>query len=378
LSPSDGLDPEWITTIVALVAFAVSVLSLWFSSLKGPDIDLVKISEKAFEKISKPEFSRRYIPYRIALHPVQLVFINNGTRAGVLRLKATFKSSKELEPFLDEIHYEIKGQTQAYSSRSEQTIVTEPIAIRERETNVVTLSITVTFDDWKEHFNHEPVKKEQIYDVLCQADRQNRERLSTFCSNLKAGLYLGAVSIDSTQTTSRLIRLGESDKHLVKNLQAGLIDNELRHDFKNALEDWDTIEPNRILQNISYVEQFLRKVRESLTYLDLDKPLDQIQHIALNELDYLESKFEAEKNSKAVYDFLLKSAGLDSRLPEFVFLFKRFREMHDRFREAQPIYQEKMKDSLSKYVGDLKKERDSLSIEVEAICEILYRCRMSA
>jgi hypothetical protein len=235
-----------------IAALIVSTLTLWFTTLKGPDIDLCE----------KPVFSQEvrgpfdaFIPDTI-LYSSNLVFLNNGTVSGTLGLDACFEPSKELAPYFKNATFQFGTEPHRYTSSASMP----PISIADKESAVIYIESTVELHDWKKHFSHEPVSKEQIRDVLCQADRENKKRFSDFCATIREGMHIGTISIKSRQSTRRWFGFRSptmKEQIMIDGDPIGTFNEDLINNFRAWRKRWDTIDPNVILME-------LRPIRENL------------------------------------------------------------------------------------------------------------------
>jgi len=368
------LAPEWITTIIAFIAFIVAVLSLWFSSLKGPDIDLCESPKFVMEKIGWENLN--YIPDRIRFNPAQLIFINNGTRSGVIKLEIDFEPSEELKPFFDSADCVFKiGEKSSVGNMPH-------ISIRERESCIIEVEIRVDFHDWKEHFSFDPVGKEEIYNILCKADLQNYHSLSNFCSIIKPGMSTGTVFINSIQTMRKNI-LGTkmSRKNLVRDLPIGLIDQEFIDGFKSCLEKWDDIKPNCILMKLREISndlptRILSPLTENLNKLE-NMPLLEIGDVKTDFWNDWKRRFEGYWNTRALVDFMFGSLGLESKITDFCLKANGFNQELRILKEiglTESLEGKAKEWNLRKLAEILKEKIRDIISDIEWLQEILRKC----
>lgn len=363
--------PEWIATIIAFIAFIVAVLSLWFSSLKGPDIDLCGSPKFIMEKIRWENLN--YIPDRIRFSPTQLIFINNGTRSGVIKLEVNFEPSDEFKPFFSRAGYIIKVGERSWSDDMPH------MSMRERESCIIEVEVRVDFHDWKEYFDSDPVSEDKIYDILCKADLVNFNRLSDFCSVLRPAMSIGKISINSVQTIRKNIlwtRVGR--KNLVRDLPIGSIDQESIEGFKSCLAKWNDIKPNCISMKLEELRKDLSNYILAPLGDNLNK-LGQTPRMALR-TDFWgdwKRKWEGYTHWKALIDFILKSSGLESKIADFCLRADGFNQDLRIFEEIKSTdsQQRQAKEwDLSKSAEILKNKIGQLTSEIESLQDILYRC----
>jgi hypothetical protein len=142
--PADPL--EWITAPLALLALIISVLSLWYSSLKGPDMVLCEKPCFVLEEIPREAFDH-YVPHTLSSE-TRLLLVNNGTVSGVLRLNISFEPTIELKPFFDKATFSFT----LGPGHHEGTM--PPISISEKESCMIAIRLSVEFVNWKKYFAH--------------------------------------------------------------------------------------------------------------------------------------------------------------------------------------------------------------------------------
>lgn len=358
---------ESITAVGAFAAFIVSLFTLWFTSLKGPNIVLCE----------RPQFIQKKIPRETFVHIIpdtiffetNLTFLNNGTASGVFGLSAHFEPVNELSSFFK--RYGFMFGTEPHKFTSSLTML--PTSIGEKGSIVVNITLTVVFHDWKNRFVHEPVSKEEVREVLCQADKENRRRFSEFCAVLKADMHIGTVSIKSYQTT----RKGMEERVLVDSQHIGVFDEELIRDFRSWEERWDTIHPDAILAELRRIREEYRKnlcepVEQNLKKL---KGLVPISSLETDLLDSVRRRFDGFETRTAVNDFILRSAQLDTRLKEYD---SRTEEWNRKFRMLgeQPL-NARLAEIFRAESDELKKESEHLCVEITNLLNTLQECYMS-
>jgi hypothetical protein len=151
------------TFIVSAATLFVALLALWFSQLKGPDIDLCNTPSAELKDWNDDQLNlnlqSRLLPWVVSLEPIQLVVINNGSRGGaVTSIVPEFEPSERLKAFG-------KG---AYPSVQvgEKNV---PLSIENGETCVATLSFSIVTPQWGSDFRYEdfPDIKESYF--VCQS-----------------------------------------------------------------------------------------------------------------------------------------------------------------------------------------------------------------
>jgi len=357
---------EGVATIAALAAFIVSGATLYFTSLRGPNIVLLK-SQFIQKRIPRETFDH-IIPDTIVFE-TSLTFLNNGTASGVFGLDAHFEPVNELASFFRRYHVLFGIEHGRYTSSSSMP----PTSISEKGSTVVYVELTVEFHDWKKRFIHEPVSKKRMREVLCQADKENKSRFSEFCAILKTGMRIGTVSIKSHQTT----RKGMEERVLVDSQYIGVFDEELIGDFRSWENRWNTVDPDAILAELRQVREECEKelyesVEENIKKLT---GLVSIGSLKTDLLDTVRRRFNGFETRLALIDFTLRSTQLDSRLKEYD---SRTREWNRRFSlQREGLLNAESQETLDAESDALKKESLDLFGEITGLLNTLRKCYMS-
>jgi len=357
---------EWVTAGLALLALIISTLSLWFTSLKGPDIVLCEEPDIAQEGIATDTFSR-IVPDTIFCK-THLVFLNNGTVSGVLRLEAHFEPEKELVPFFKRSRFSL-----SIDGGPPQDVIS-PVSIGEKESRIISVNLTVELHDWKEYFSHEPVSRDEIHTVLCQAGKQNR-RLSDFCTIMRTGMHWGKLSIRSYQTKRKyLFWTGMRQKDLVHDRYVGVLDEKLVKGFESCLRRWDNINRDAILVELGHIHELVGKL--------LLDPIDQnvgrlagvtdLVSLETDLYDTLKSRCEGYGSRMAIVNFILRSIDLDSRLREYASKTREWNRKLNLLRE-NPL-NPRLDEALRKDTHPLTKESHKISVEIASIQKMLQEC----
>jgi len=302
--PADPM--EWITAPLAFLALIISVLSLWYTSLKGPDIILCEEPSFVLEEIPREAFDH-YIPHTLSSE-TRLLFVNNGTVSGVLRLNVSFEPTIELKPFFDKANFSFT----VGADHHERTMPL--ISISEKESRMIVIRLSVELVNWKKCFADEPVPKDEIYNVLRKADWKNKQRFHDFCAVLKPGMHIGKVSIGSNRT----VRGGLSgtkmiQRSLVSDLSTGVIAEDLMSNFRFSATKWDTIDPDAILTELRAIhDDFDRLLRAPL-----EQNIKKLMGLELGSLHTdlflaIKRRCMGYDDRAAIVDFVIRSSGLDT------------------------------------------------------------------
>jgi hypothetical protein len=355
-----------MTSIVAFAALIVSALTLWFTAIKGPDIVLCK----------KPRFTQdiggpidRIIPDTI-IYTTNLFFLNNGTVSGVLGLEADFRPVEKMKPFFKKAHFRFATEPNRYTSYSSM----QPISIGDKESRVVYVQLTVEFHDWKKHFVQDPVPKERIQEVLCQADSENKQRFSHFCGVLREGMHIGMVNIRSYQTTGWRFGTKDKERIIVDDEHIGVLDEKLIRDFRSWETRWNSIEPSTILTELRQVRKYFEE--ELCTRLEQNLKrlmgLIEIGSLETDLLDRVRRKPDGYEARSAIVDFILRSAGLDTRLKKYDLRTREWNRKIDLSREESS--NRTLEQALIAEISSLEKETGELLAEIANLLNTLQKC----
>jgi len=351
---------------MAFAAVIVSGLTLWFTSLKGSNIVLLERPLFIQKTIQRETFDR-IIPDIV--FETNLIFLNNGTASGVLRMDARFEPMNELAPFFKKDRFMFGTEFHRYTASASMP----PISIDEKDSAVIYIELTVEFHDWKRYFVREPVPKEQISEVLCQADSKNKKRFSDFCAILKNGMHIGTVSIKSYQTA----RKKTEERILVGSKHIGVLDEELISNFRSWETRWDTIDPHAILMDVQQVRESLEKELHECLMENFKTlvGLPEIGPLRTDLLDTVRRRFDGYESKKAIAEFVLRSANLDSVLSKYDL---RTRDWNRRLNLLKEDPSKKtLEQSLIAEKDSLKTETASLVAEVTNLLNTLRECYSS-
>lgn len=132
-----GLD-LLLSALVALIGFVI----LWFTLFKGADIDLVPVQVS----INRPDIYPDYPLDTIGLNPIEMVFVNSGSRSGaVVEITADFKPSKSFNRFYEGLRQNVEIKSPAIETNKQV-----PVIIPDRGTAIVTIGSAIRLKPWKD------------------------------------------------------------------------------------------------------------------------------------------------------------------------------------------------------------------------------------
>lgn len=361
---------ESVTALLAFIAVILAILSLWFTSLKGPDIVLCNKPEFTLQKIPRQTFER-IIPDELFCSG-DMFFLNKGTVSGVLTLEARFEPANWLKPFFQSSRFSFKiNGTQHEKSMP-------PISIREKESSVICISLYVELHDWKKYFEHAPVSEDEMRKILCDADNENKSRVHGFCAKLEPSMPIGTIGVKSYQTMRRNLFWTSIDyKDLIVDQNVGVISKDLIDGFRSCDERWDTLEPDAILMILREIHRLLEDVMYKSIEENMKKLMGIVEGRTLNTdlFDELTRKCEGYDSRMAMVDFVLRSANLESRLVEYDSRTREWNRKFNLFQEDQS--NEALEEALKKEKIFLDEESGLMAVELSKVQAILQDCYLS-
>jgi len=135
--------PEELTLIFTASALIISLITLWFSHLKGPDIELCNQPETELEDWAETDLNNylqnKHIPNYLNIKPVQLVFVNNGSKTGAItNIETKFEPNEKFKPFV---------RSEFFYTEKEL-----PLSVDEGGTGIIRLSSRLEVIDWNRDF----------------------------------------------------------------------------------------------------------------------------------------------------------------------------------------------------------------------------------
>lgn len=365
-----GVVTESITPLLAFLAVILSILSLWFTSLKGPDIVLCNKPEFASERIPRQTFER-IIPDDLSCSG-DLIFLNKGTVSGVLTVEARFEPANWLKPFFQSSRFSFKINGTPHEKSM------PPIPIREKESSVVGISLWVELHNWKKYFEHAPVTEDEMRKVLCDADNENKSRFDGFCAKLEPSMPIVPIGIKSYQTMRKNLFWTRIDyKDLIVDQNVGVIREDLIDGFRSCDERWDTLEPDAILMELREIHRLL----EGVMYKPIEENMKKLMGIVggktLNTdlFDELRRRYEGYDSRMAMVGFVLRSVNLESRLVGYDSRTREWNRKFNLFQEDQS--NEALEEALKKEKVFLDEESGPIAVELKRVQAILQDCYLS-
>jgi hypothetical protein len=234
------------------------MVTLWFSHLKGPDIKLCQSPEVKLKDWSEEILSqwvlKDYVPFLLALEPINLVFINSGSRAGVISsVKATFEPNEVFKPFYRDVFVRVTvGET--YGGL--------PKSVEEGDAFVVNLSVDIEVINWKREFRLEEIQDiSNLRDAFTKSVELDKDDFAKFVNLFRSKAPLGILRVSMIYSTRRSLKTKEIAKVKVENSCELAIKG-----LEKMLESWDTASAvNDLLTRLSdFPYEIIRRLDQNL------------------------------------------------------------------------------------------------------------------
>ena len=171
------VDPNVIISSVTLV---VAFLALWFSSLRGPAIDFLKVTTPTYQKLADhPTF----VPDALYMVGLELLLANNGSRGGLVSsVRIETHPSSWLLPHFVRLNYSAA-----------------PIQIAPGESELMPVTASIKLNSWKWF----PTKLDPSLGFLAAVQTElnrNKDAFGKFASDIASGKQLGTMDLYVTLT----------------------------------------------------------------------------------------------------------------------------------------------------------------------------------
>lgn len=299
------LDPVVLAAIFSAIAAAVSTLTLWFTSLKGPDIELVNtLSPKIQVEDTPLDRFVEYVPYWFALKPIELVFVNNGSKAGMITaLRVDFRPSREFEPFFEELSFEPEIELPR-PKQADYPTQGVPVSIREGDNSVIRVKCTVDMIRWKDSRFQDIPEGSNIRVLVEGALEANRQKLASFLNFLYSGKPLGNLTLYITYSCRGWVKIRLKTKQLVPPIEVVNSFKDAIKGYENCLKYWDN-RRSRLEDLLKHVAQTpdIFDGRLKVILVQLDKPIEKGR---INVLPNLGDVWKQFNNKPEIQKFALE------------------------------------------------------------------------
>jgi len=254
-----------LSALISAATLIIAFMTLWFSHLKGPDIDLCGVPVAELEDWKTDQLTHwlhyGYTPWSLDLKPIQLVFINNGSRAGAItNIEAKFEPNERFKVFYKEDRVSVETDGKVL-----------PASIKEGETCVIKISFNIITIDWKHDFRYQEIQDiSNLKEAFTRSIELDHTRFRELVNFLISREALGNLHISMSCTTRKWLRTGIITKEVAKVEIKNTYEVALGG-FEKILEKWDTL---------SAVRELLQKVPDTLDQLidKLNKVSEGLKH----------------------------------------------------------------------------------------------------
>lgn len=252
--------PWDLSLVLSIVALALSILTLWLSEFRGPNLSLLNTPRfEATDEAFAEHQTKEYTPRWFRLTPVPFMFANYGGKAGtILDLKFDFVPHAPFKIFLDEVYFNLTKPDGL------------PITIEEGDNQYLEFSPEFRTIEWKRVTLAEVLDPNlKVDDIIEKTLERSKESFEDFCDFLTKSQELGRVACTITLTTGRF-RTKVKKKTLLKNVIVANRYDKTVSTLRDCLRRWENLHPiklellNRIKGNL---EELVREFKENSTTL---------------------------------------------------------------------------------------------------------------
>ena len=246
-----------------MVAIVISVVTLWLTELRGPDLSL--LNDPKFE-VSDENFDERqtqeYTPRWLKLETVPFLFANYGGKAGtILDLEFHFVPHDSFKSFFDEFY----ARMVTYEGD-----LSPPVTIIEGDNEYLKVSPDIRTIDWKETALAEVLDVNlKIDDIVEKAWDRSKEKFQSFCDFLDESKEFGKVSCTVTLTKGRF-RTRVTNEKILENYSIENRYDKVVSSLRGCLHKWEDLSPTKaeLLNKVKRdLEEIIRELKENLKIL---------------------------------------------------------------------------------------------------------------
>lgn len=252
-----------LSLILSIVAIVLSIITLWLTEFRGPNISLLNIPkfEVNDETLSEQQI-REYTPRWFHLKPVPFVFANYGGKAGtILDLKLNFFPHNSFKAFFDIFYASIVTY---------EGDLSPPITIEESDNQYLKVSPEIRSIEWKKITLAEILDPNlKVDDMVAKALEKSKEKFKGFCDFLENSQELGKVSCTITLTKGRF-RTKVTEKKLFENISIANHYVKALSSLRGCLGRWENLKPTKVelLNEVKRdFEGLTRELKENLIIL---------------------------------------------------------------------------------------------------------------
>ncbi len=239
----------------ALVGFVI----LWFTVFKGADIDLVPVHLS----LERPDIYPDYPLDTIGLNPIEMVFVNSGSRSGaVVEINADFKPSKSFSRFYKGLRQNVEIKSPATETNKQL-----PVIIPDRGTAIVTVRPTIELKPWKDLSRLVALTTMPLGDALKLIWKEGRESLAEF-SKFKENL--GMLELRVRRTRRYRLRIQVREDIVASGLSVGELPEWARIQGRASLNSFSMLRKSdgQMARDIRHIpELFMKDYHQNVSVL---------------------------------------------------------------------------------------------------------------
>jgi hypothetical protein len=352
--------PNIIFTTLALV---ISLITLWFTHLKGPDIELCRQPEIVIKDWTEDQLQHllleNYMPNYLDIESIQLVFVNNGSRAGAITdVRINFEPSKEFKEIYRENYISLEN------TPNFKNIL--PVSIPEGGNHVIKLTGSIRTIFWDYEFEYEKVKDlSNFRRAFSQSVELNRKYLEQFIKLLKSNSSLGVLSVDITYLARRWLKTKINTRTIVE-LEIKCNNKKTIEGFSRLAENWNIeLVINKMLISLpSNLNSLISKMNEYCDRLE-----SQIRPTNAQNLDDFKRYVQSLYRSNISQRIILESE------PELMAKLKELSNQITLFNYKASLVQSLQGEADDKLIKDINEERSRTRTMAETILSDLKDLR---
>ena len=328
-----------LALVVSVLSAIFSVIALWLTELRGPNIVLLakpkklKLTDGSFQEASNQNSTRQWF----SVENFYLLFANHGGRSGTIKnLEMIFSPSESFLPFFRNYSLQIEKK----------------LTIKEGENRDIEGSFSIQTKNWKKTALAEVLDPElEINEILDKAIQRSKENFQRFCDFFEEPQEIGKLVCNINYTKGRFKTRIKKEELFTISLSNQY--NKTLYPLTKCLLKWDYLSPKKA--------ELLREIMDNLK--DLQREVKRnIERLGgtVNDNNILESTLQIEvwtrivkikdDSEKKVNLFLLKKE--EGLLDEIRILYKLIEEYNNKIIELQ-------------YMGDMRRKEDFSSVNLE-------------
>ena len=356
----------FLSLILSIIAIGISIITLWLTELRGPNISLLndpefKTTDESFELDLE---SYEYTPKWFNLKSVPLIFANYGGKAGtIVDLMLNFVPNSSFKRFFESFYFHMVIYEGDPST---------PITIEEGTNQHLKISPQIRTIDWKEEALAEVLNPSlKVEDMVIEALEKSKDNFRSFCNFLEDTKDLGKVTCIITLTTGRF-RTKVTSQTLVEEATVKNDYKQTISSLRNCMSKWEQLHDTKVeLQN-----KLTRGIEDLRTELDqnlatLKNPLSEhdVSHkgsaIKLRIDNWCRLQQIRDPKEKRIRWFLVESnEELEKELRQ---LYRKITEYNDAYDELIALGEFRNK----KHFDLINAEREKIQGNIEIVKERL-------